>query len=339
MYPSLVILGITFTIGVTEMLVFLFGAIVLGFFIHFFLVHRRSLPRNLGEPSVIAQSAIDPDEWKLKYHEEMEVQEKAQKQLRRELAEAQENEELLSLELTELKKELAQLQEEKEALDQQPATYFGQLKMAQDNLQEHNQNIARLLEQIETLKESDKRHAEIRQANELLSAQVRELRRTSFDQEALIRQLRQEQFLEGEMKDRLLNTQEAFNALQDKLLKMETYLAHPEHRQFEYDELQENYFKITKEYDEVRMKQLTLLEENQRMLRLIADTEDKLRESNFQRQQLMKKVGFLEELNRDLQQVTEQNKKLEIQLKRITEIESLLARAAEQRRSEKGNIG
>lgn len=292
-----------------------------------------------GEPSVIAQSAIDPDEWKLKYHEEMEVQEKAQKQLRRELAEAQENEELLSLELTELKKELAQLQEEKEALDQQPATYFGQLKMAQDNLQEHNQNIARLLEQIETLKESDKRHAEIRQANELLSAQVRELRRTSFDQEALIRQLRQEQFLEGEMKDRLLNTQEAFNALQDKLLKMETYLAHPEHRQFEYDELQENYFKITKEYDEVRMKQLTLLEENQRMLRLIADTEDKLRESNFQRQQLMKKVGFLEELNRDLQQVTEQNKKLEIQLKRITEIESLLARAAEQRRSEKGNIG
>lgn len=314
------------------MLIFLFGAIVLGFFIHFFLVHRRSLPRNLGEQSVLAESRIDLDEWRLKYHEEMEVQEKVQKQLRRELEEAQENEELLALQMTELKKELGRLREERNALGDQPISYLGQLKTAQDSLQEHNQEIARLLEQIEALKESERKHMETRQTNDLLSAQVRELRKVNFDQDAMIRQLRQEQFLGGEMKDRLLNTQDAFAVLQEKLQKMESYLVQPQHRQFEYEELQENYFKLTKEYDEVRMKQLTLLEENQRMLRLIADTEDKLRESNFQRQQLMKKVGFLEELNRDLQQVAEQNKKLEIQLKRIGEIESLLARAAGQHR-------
>ena len=42
----------------------------------------------------------------------------------------------------------------------------------------------------------------------------------------------------------------------------------------------------------------------------------------------MKKVGFLEELNNDLQQVAEHNKKLENQLRRIGEIEAMLARVS-----------
>ena len=60
--------------------------------------------------------------------------------------------------------------------------------------------------------------------------------------------------------------------------------------------------------------------------RILGDTEDKLRESNFQRQQLQKKTAFLEELNKDLQEVSEHNKKLESQLRRISEMESLLAK-------------
>jgi hypothetical protein len=41
---------------------------------------------------------------------------------------------------------------------------------------------------------------------------------------------------------------------------------------------------------------------------------------------LLRKVSFLEELNNDLQKVSEHNKKLETQLLRIGEIETLLAR-------------
>ena len=105
-------------------------------------------------------------------------------------------------------------------------------------------------------------------------------------------------------------------------------MAKPQNRQFEYDELQQNYVKLTKEFDDLKQKQQTILEENQRLSRLLTDAEDKLRESNFQRQQLNKKVTFLEELNRDMLQITEQNKKLENQLKRMSEIESLLARVS-----------
>ena len=72
------------------------------------------------------------------------------------------------------------------------------------------------------------------------------------------------------------------------------------------------------------MKQLSMLEENQRLSRILADTEDKLRESNFQRQQYQRKVTFLEELNRDLQELTGHHKKMESQMRRIGEIEMIL---------------
>jgi hypothetical protein len=62
-----------------------------------------------------------------------------------------------------------------------------------------------------------------------------------------------------------------------------------------------------------------------------------LRESNFQRQQLLKKVNFLDELTDDLQQVTTYNKKLESQLRRIGEIESLLAGLSDFKKEDTGN--
>ena len=55
--------------------------------------------------------------------------------------------------------------------------------------------------------------------------------------------------------------------------------------------------------------------------------EDKLKEATFQRQQYQKKMLFLEELNRDLQEATEQHKKMESQLRRIKEMESILSRS------------
>jgi hypothetical protein len=79
------------------------------------------------------------------------------------------------------------------------------------------------------------------------------------------------------------------------------------------------------------MKQLAMLEENQRLSRLLADTEDKLRESNFQRQQYLRKVTFLEELNHDLQELSGHQKKLESQMRRIGEIEMMLNKGSEGR--------
>jgi chromosome segregation ATPase len=118
-----------------------------------------------------------------------------------------------------------------------------------------------------------------------------------------------------------------FTQMQEKLRKLEHYLDQPHSKRIEYDQLQESYFKLSREYDEVKGKQMSLFEENQRMSRILADTEDKLKEANFQRQQYQKKMLFLEELNRDLQDATEHHKKMESQLRRISDMESILSRS------------
>ena len=59
--------------------------------------------------------------------------------------------------------------------------------------------------------------------------------------------------------------------------------------------------------------------------------EDKLAEANLQRQQLQKKVQFLTDLNTDLQSISDTNKKLQTELRRIGELESMLNMMAEER--------
>jgi Tfp pilus assembly protein PilO len=76
----------------------------------------------------------------------------------------------------------------------------------------------------------------------------------------------------------------------------------------------------------MKLKYLSLREENQRINRIIADTEEKLKEANFQRQQYQKRSAFLEELNHDLQEISEHNKKIESQLRRVSDMESLLTK-------------
>src|SRR5688572_20773014 len=102
-----VVLGFQVNVGVTEIIVFLVAGLGLGFFIHFFLVSRKTMRINLPQPPPRHDHAFHQlDEWRLKYQEEMEVQEKIQNQLRRQLEESRENEELMTIEVEELRKEI-----------------------------------------------------------------------------------------------------------------------------------------------------------------------------------------------------------------------------------------
>jgi len=317
-------------ISLAEIIIFQVGAIVLGFAIHFFITSKKNI-KVANEPESIKIS--EADEWRLKYYEEVDMHEKRQEKMREEIEEARENEKQLEEELLKMRSEARRLlQEQVNKPSEIPSLdYLEELKQAQNNLFEHNHKISRLLEQINILKDSEQKHLDSLRTNEALNTQIRELRRLLTDKEAEIRQSRQQHSLSKEMHDRLDKAYGEFNYLQDKIQKVETHLVQPQNRNFEFDELQQSYFKLTKDFDEMKLKYLSMMEENQRLTRLLADAEDKLRESNFQRQQLMKKVGFLEELNNDLQQVSEHNKKLENQLRRIGEIEAMLARVSGQK--------
>lgn len=142
--------------------------------------------------------------------------------------------------------------------------------------------------------------------------------------ELVIAQQNFTEYLSKEMTERLEKTYREFNFLQEKMSKIQDEAINPAKRNFEVDEMEQAYFRITKEYDELKLRYLNLMEENQKLTRILADTEEKLRDANFHKQQSGKKVLFLEEMVKDLQELSGHTKKLEIQLNRITEIESLL---------------
>jgi DNA repair ATPase RecN len=122
-----------------------------------------------------------------------------------------------------------------------------------------------------------------------------------------------------------------FNTLQGKIHKLESQLSSSKMLNIEYEDLKEAYYKVIRELDESKNKINHYLHENQVLQIELSKVEDKLSESNQQRQQLQKKVAYLEELNNDLHQMTDANKKLEGQIKRLGELESKLNIVAEER--------
>ncbi len=340
-----IILGLQLSVGLPEIIICELGALILGFTIHFFWNSRKNY--DISEPSHNV-GISDNDNWKLKYYNDMDMQERAQQQLRERLTQVQDTESVLTMELEENRTETQELREElsivHERLEEAEArlappesapaggqpdpatTYMSQLKLTQEKLVEHNASISRLLDQTHLVEESEKKIQGLLKHNEELHGQVRGIGQQLFEKETEISHLRHQQKLAEEMGTRLDKVVEEYNALQDKLQKLQVYLTQPYNRGTDYDELKESYFKLGKEHDEMKLKYIALREETQRLTRIIADTEEKLKEANFQRQQYQKRSAFLEELNHDLQEISEHNKKIESQLRRVSDMEALLAK-------------
>jgi chromosome segregation ATPase len=339
----LVILGFQLTVRLPEIIICELGALILGFTIHFFWNSKKDL--DLNQPNQ-TPGISENDNWKLKYYNDMDMQERAQQQLRERLTQAQETERVMSMEIEENRAETDELREELEIVHTRlsdaesqlkPATtdadppdhtnnYIIQLRLAQEKLTEHNNSITRLLEQTRLVEESEQKTHDLLRQNDELHEQIRSIGQQLLEKEAEISHLRHQQKLAEEMGTRLDKVYEEYGTLQDKLLKLQNYLTQPHNRGTDYDELKDSYFKLGKEHDEMKLRYLSLREENQRLNRIISDTEEKLKEANFQRQQYQKRSAFLEELNHDLQEISEHNKKIESQLRRVSDMESLLTK-------------
>lgn len=330
-------LAASLTLSVVEIILLLFGAIILGVTIHFFIASNKSLKATTAE---MEKTSLAHDEWKLRYFNDMETKDKEILAIREKLLEAEENVKIFSMETQEmfrqkraLEMELASMQKavphhtEKE----RPADYLEQLRQAQNSLIEQNQKINQLLENIDVIKEKEEMQREIVRSNEELAAQVGNMRAQLTEKEKEINQIRQKEQLTNEMKSMLDSTYHEFNTLQGKILKLESQLNSSKLINMEYEDLKEAHSRMSRDFEEYKMKVNALTNENQQLQIQLADVEDKLREANFQRQQLQKRAAYLEELNSDLQVVSDTNKKLESQLRRVGELESMLNVVSEER--------
>ena len=181
-----------------------------------------------------------------------------------------------------------------------------------------------LIAELDEAREEVKRLERLAEKNAVAAPEVNTS--SKHISELLIAQQNLNEYLSKEMSERLEKAYEQFNYLQDRMQKMQEEVIDPKNRNLERQELEESYLRVTKEYDELKLKHLNLMEENQKLTTILADTEEKLRDANFQKLQLGKKVSFLEDLVKDLQEISGHQKKLEVQLKRIGDIESLLSR-------------
>ncbi|HEX5655321.1 MAG TPA: hypothetical protein VFX58_19745 [Chitinophagaceae bacterium] len=324
------------TLSIVEIIVLMLGAIVLGITIHFFITMRRSLQASIKSPGSKKSEGLN--EWKLKYFNEIEVKDKELSQLRMQLQEAEENKNIFSIEAEETRKEIKRLQAELTALrkaapqaEGSKPNYFDELRQAQKNLMEHNEKINQLLSQIDVIRETEEKQREILRDNEELYTQVDELRAMLEQKEMEVDAVRQKASLSREMASMLDNAYSEFNSLQEKMLKLESQVNASKMISLEYEDLKEQHHKVTSDFEEQKNKLNTFAAENRELRELLNEAESELKESNFQRQQLQKRVSYLEELNNDLQAVLDANKRLEGQIKRIGELESMLNVISEER--------
>jgi chromosome segregation ATPase len=324
------------SLSIVEIIVLMLGAITLGITIHFFITSRRSINSS---PKEIEKASKALEEWKLRYFNDTELRDKELTNLRKKLEESEENGNINSIEADEMRKLNKKLKAEIEVLQKtKPAAaekekpdYIQQLRQAQSSLLEHNEKINLLLGQIDIVKETEEKQQEILKINEELSGQIDDLKFMLSQKEKEISNTRQKEQLTNEMTSMIDSAYNEFNVLQDKIQKLESQVNASKRLNLEYEDLKENHYRISQDYEEQKKKYSATVSENKQLLEELTETEDKLKEANFQRQQLQKKVAYLEELNNDMQAVSDANKKLEGQLKRVAELESMLNVVAEER--------
>ncbi len=324
------------SLSIIEIIVLMLGAVVLGVTIHFFISSRRTLRAH--SPAALQQIAKELEDWKLRYFNEVEYRDKELEILKKKLAETEENNSINSIEAEETRKLNKKLQAELETLRAvavQPTPgkpgYIDQLFQARNSLKEYNEKINQLLGQIDIVKETEEKQQEILRNNEELSNQIDDLKYLLSQKEREMNNIRQKQELTTEMSSMLESAHSEFNALQEKIQKLENQVMVSKKLNLEYEDLKEEHFKTVKDYEDQKSRFAAISNENRELQSVLVETEEKLREANSQRQQLQKKVAYLEELNYDMQAVSEANKKLVGQLKRIGELESMLNMVAEER--------
>ena len=202
--------------------------------------------------------------------------------------------------------------------------YSEQLRQAQKNLLEYNDKINQLLNQIDSVKEMEEKHQQVLKTNEELSGRVEELQKRLLQKENEFLTVKKKEQLTSEMTSMIENAYIEFNVLQEKMQKLENQVHDSREINLEYENLKEENYKLFRDLEQQREKYNITIAANQQFQALLAETEDKLKEAIFQRQQLQKKVSYLQELNSDMQVIADANKKLESQLKRIGELESML---------------
>ena len=315
-----------------ELLILIAGGIMLGITIHFFIVSRKALNEN----SPVAKQKVNREleDRKLRYLNDIDWKNKEIEELRMSIIKLKEENDELALDAEEMREKYRKLKEQQppiaevKQVEEDRTEVAKQLKETQSELQAYGDRISELLSRIEGKDMGGSKQRQLEEENELLQIEVEEL---TLKLEKALHATTQKKEISAEMNSMLDNAKTEFELLQEKVSKLETQLNSSQHQTIDYEDKQEENMNLTRLLEEEKNRSSALNMENRELKEDFNDTEDKLRDANFQRQQMQKKIAYLEELNMDLQSVAEANNKLQTQLKRIGELESMLQMLSEEK--------
>jgi len=166
---------------------------------------------------------------------------------------------------------------------------------------------------------------------EELEKKLDELHGVIEEKDDEIKELHQEVSAGNKMATRIDEIYKEFELLQSKMTVLEKQAGRANNLAIELEDTKYTYEQVHKELLRKQEKLEELMEENQLLRHQKNEAEDKLADANLQRQQLHKKVHFLTDLNSDMQSIADTNKKLQTDLRRIGELESMLNMMSEER--------
>ena len=151
------------------------------------------------------------------------------------------------------------------------------------------------------------------------------------EKELELQKLKQQLSTSQKMTARIDDVYKEFEALQQKIATLEQTAGKANDLMIELDALKQTNAQTKKDLTRKQEKLQQLMVENQDLQERLNETEDKLSEANLERQQLTKKLQFLENMDNEVQRVSEANKKLQNDLRRIGELESMLSMVSGER--------
>lgn len=347
---------------ILQLLVLLLAAVAIGAALYFF-ISGRSQKKSISKKLDTEKKRVE--EWKRRYRNDMDLRDKEISDLKKDQHSGAPHNEAFDKLLQEnanLKEEITILQE---LLDEGQATaepeteetektetifteeplqprytappvtatpdYLTQLQAAQNGLVEQNSKIASLLENIETIKQQETQQQQILKDKEHLTHRVDDLEVLLSTKQKELDNMQQQQEITKELTLLLDNAHKEFALLQEKINKLESQAGNALLLKIEHEDLKEANYKLQKDI----AVQLQLVQqkdtEYRNLMHELTATEHKLSESNFERQQMQKKIAYLEEINNDMQLIGQDNQHLMDQIKRIGQLESMLQVVSQER--------
>lgn len=294
------------------------GAITLGVTIYFFLKSRESLMLTMGQrkPAAIPKKEIPKKEIP-----------KAEKEKPMAFKRST---------LVELEEQFARRRFEASHMQDEPVVTIKKPAVTEDSVHDLKASIAHqqkllneYLVKVEELENGGKE--ELVQQNNALQKEITKLHGVIEEKDAEIEDLQQQVSAGNKMAEKIEEVYQEFDQLQSKMVQLEKQANKANNLAIELEDTKHSYEQIHKELLRKQERLEEAMADNQRMRQELNEIEDKLSDSNLQRQQLLKKVQFLQELNTDMQSISDTNKKLQTELRRIGELESMLNMMAEER--------